>query len=118
MKRFAQVDVFGAGPLQGNPVAVVLDGDDLSEESRAAFSRWTNLSETTFVSAPTRGGSYSIRIRTVTEELPFAGAPLSAREASETAQDIPRSARRMHGQKRPASRAMRSSRSAQPASSR
>src|SRR5690625_6624728 len=47
-RRFLQVDVFGAGPYAGNPVAVVVDGDGLSTEEMQRFAAWTNLSETTF----------------------------------------------------------------------
>lgn len=73
---FRQVDVFGAGPLAGNPVAVVHDADDLTEEQMAAFARWTNLSETTFLLTPTRSGAdYRLRIWTPGGELPFAGHP-------------------------------------------
>jgi predicted PhzF superfamily epimerase YddE/YHI9 len=31
-RPFAQVDVFGAGPLRGNPVAVVLDATGLPDD--------------------------------------------------------------------------------------
>ncbi len=73
---FRQVDVFASGPLAGNPVAVVHDADDLTEEQMAAFARWTNLSETTFLLAPTRpGADYRLRIWTPGGELPFAGHP-------------------------------------------
>ena len=42
----------------------------------AAFAAWTNLSETTFVLAPTEpAADYLVRIFTPTEELPFAGHP-------------------------------------------
>ena len=75
-RRFAQVDVFTAEPLLGNPVAVVLDADDLSTEDMAALARWTNLSETTFVLAPEDpGADYRVRIFTPVLELPFAGHP-------------------------------------------
>ena len=54
---FRQVDVFTAVPLLGNPLAVVRDADALTEAQMAAFARWTNLSETTFLLHPTdRGG--------------------------------------------------------------
>ena len=43
-RPFAQVDVFTAEPYLGNPVAVVLDGTDLTDDAMAAFARWTNLS--------------------------------------------------------------------------
>jgi PhzF family phenazine biosynthesis protein len=76
MRSFAQVDVFSATPYQGNPVAVVLDGDGLSSEQMQRFANWTNLSETTFVQSPTApGADYRVRIFTPSEELPFAGHP-------------------------------------------
>ncbi len=75
-RPFAQVDVFTAEPLLGNPVAVVLDADDLTSDEMAATARWTNLSETTFVLAPTEAGAdYRVRIFTPVAELPFAGHP-------------------------------------------
>jgi PhzF family phenazine biosynthesis protein len=74
--RFSQVDVFSAQPHRGNPVAVVHDADDLTDEEMAAFARWTNLSETTFLLAPTDpGADYRLRIFTPGGELPFAGHP-------------------------------------------
>lgn len=74
--RFTQVDVFTAEPYLGNPVAVVHDADDLSDAQMAAFARWTNLSETTFLLRPTRpGADYRLRIFTPGGELPFAGHP-------------------------------------------
>jgi PhzF family phenazine biosynthesis protein len=74
--RFSQVDVFAAEPLRGNPVAVVHDADGLTDEQMAAFARWTNLSETTFLLAPTQpGADYRLRIWTPGGELPFAGHP-------------------------------------------
>jgi PhzF family phenazine biosynthesis protein len=76
MRSFRQVDVFSAEPLLGNPVAVVHDADGLSAERMAAFARWTNLSETTFLLAPTApGADYRLRIFTPGGELPFAGHP-------------------------------------------
>ena len=76
MRRFAQVDVFAQRPFGGNPVAVVLDGEDFSSEDMQRFARWTNLSETTFVLPPTHAeASYRVRIFTPRQELPFAGHP-------------------------------------------
>jgi PhzF family phenazine biosynthesis protein len=75
-RTFAQVDVFGAEPYLGNPVAVVLDGTDLDDDAMAGFARWTNLSETTFVLPPTTpDADYRLRIFTPGGELPFAGHP-------------------------------------------
>jgi PhzF family phenazine biosynthesis protein len=75
-RRFRQVDVFTEVPYAGNPVAVVLDSDDLDEDTMQEVARWTNLSETTFVLAPTAPGAhYRVRIFTPVLELPFAGHP-------------------------------------------
>ena len=74
--RFSQVDVFTATPLLGNPLAVVHDAGGMSGEQMAAFARWTNLSETTFLLPPTQAGAdYRVRIFTIERELPFAGHP-------------------------------------------
>jgi PhzF family phenazine biosynthesis protein len=76
VRRFRQVDVFAAGPLTGNPLAVVLDGYGLSTDEMARFSRWTNLSETTFVQPATEAeADYRVRIFSLLQELPFAGHP-------------------------------------------
>jgi len=56
-RQFRQVDVFTDTPYFGNPVAVVLGADGLSDEQMQVFARWTNLSETTFVLAPRAGGA-------------------------------------------------------------
>ncbi|ALT79325.1 phenazine biosynthesis protein PhzF [Paucibacter sp. KCTC 42545] len=75
-RRFAQVDVFTAMALRGNPLAVVIDGEGLSDAAMAAFARWTNLSETTFILPPTDAAAdYRVRIFTPAGELPFAGHP-------------------------------------------
>lgn len=74
-RPFAQVDVFTTTPYRGNPVAVVLDGDGLSDEEMQRIANWTNLSETTFVLPPTRDADYRVRIFTPALELPFAGHP-------------------------------------------
>jgi PhzF family phenazine biosynthesis protein len=75
-RAFRQVDVFTAVPYRGNPVAVVLDGEGLSEAEMQAFANWTNLSETTFVLPATDpGADYRVRIFTPKAELPFAGHP-------------------------------------------
>ncbi|MDT9000066.1 PhzF family phenazine biosynthesis protein [Paucibacter sp. APW11] len=75
-RRFAQVDVFSNEPLRGNPLAVVVDGEGLSDAQMARFARWTNLSETTFLLPPTDpAADYRLRIFTPGGELPFAGHP-------------------------------------------
>lgn len=79
-RPFAQVDVFARAPLTGNPVAVVHEAEGLDDATMAAFARWTNLSETTFLLPPTdegraAGADYRLRIFTPSQELPFAGHP-------------------------------------------
>jgi PhzF family phenazine biosynthesis protein len=76
MRRFRQVDVFTAIPYLGNPLAVVVDADGLSDEQMRQFANWTNLSETTFLLPPRDpDADYRVRIFTPTLELPFAGHP-------------------------------------------
>jgi PhzF family phenazine biosynthesis protein len=75
-RPFAQVDVFTTAAYAGNPVAVVLDGSDLTTDQMRRVARWTNLSETTFVLPPVDSAAdYLVRIFTPTLELPFAGHP-------------------------------------------
>lgn len=75
-RSFAQVDVFSGTPWLGNPVAVVLDGDGISDLDMARFAAWTNLSETTFVVPPSSDeADYGLRIFTPGGEIPFAGHP-------------------------------------------
>lgn len=75
-RTFTQVDVFTAVPYKGNPVAVVLDGEGLTDAEMQTFANWTNLSETTFVlPASDPAADYRVRIFTPKAELPFAGHP-------------------------------------------
>lgn len=75
-RAFSQVDVFAPAPLTGNPVAVVHGADGMTDAEMAAFARWTNLSETTFLLAPRdERADYRLRIFTPGGELPFAGHP-------------------------------------------
>ena len=79
-RPFKQIDVFSDRPGYGNPVAVVLDAQDLSDSDMRRFAAWTNLSETTFLLPPTEAGraggaDYRVRIFSPGGELPFAGHP-------------------------------------------
>ena len=75
-RQFRQVDVFTTVPYLGNPVAVVLGADGLTDEQMHEFARWTNLSETTYVLAPRADGAdYRVRIFSPGRELSFAGHP-------------------------------------------
>lgn len=77
MRRpYSTVDVFSAEPYRGNPLAVVSDASGLDAARMQRFARWTNLSETTFLFAPTDArADYRVRIWTPGRELAFAGHP-------------------------------------------
>jgi PhzF family phenazine biosynthesis protein len=73
---FKIVDVFSATSFQGNPVAVVMNADGLTDQQMQRIAAWTNLSETTFHLTPTSPeANYRLRIFTPRSELPFAGHP-------------------------------------------
>lgn len=75
-RRFKQVDVFTSVPFKGNPLAVVLNADGLTDAQMHAVARWTNLSETTFALAPIAPeADYRVRIFSPGVEFPFAGHP-------------------------------------------
>jgi trans-2,3-dihydro-3-hydroxyanthranilate isomerase len=75
-RRYTLLDVFTSTRLQGNPLAVVHDADDVPDAMMHAFARETRLSETSFVQSPTvAGADYRNRIWTVATEAPFAGHP-------------------------------------------
>ena len=75
LRQFRQVDVFSGSPYRGNPLAVVLGADGLSDDAMSRFANWTNLSETTFVLEPDDDqADYRVRIFTPSQELPFAGS--------------------------------------------
>jgi trans-2,3-dihydro-3-hydroxyanthranilate isomerase len=75
MYTYVVADVFTETPLEGNPVAVILDASGLSAAQMQSIARETHLSETTFV-LPARGpADVRVRIFTPVNELPFAGHP-------------------------------------------
>lgn len=70
------VDVFGARPFTGNPLAVVSAAEALSTVEMQRIARWFNLSETAFLLPPsTDEADYQIRIFTLDREMSFAGHP-------------------------------------------
>jgi PhzF family phenazine biosynthesis protein len=74
--HYVQLDVFASRLFDGNPLAVVVDADDLDTETMQRIARWTNLSETAFLLKPTQPqADYRVRIFTTRQELPFAGHP-------------------------------------------
>lgn len=76
-RRLYQLDVFTTKAFAGNPLAVVTDGDDLSQHQMQTVAREMNLAETVFVQRPTNNRALArLRIFTTTRELPFAGHPV------------------------------------------
>jgi len=76
-RRLYTLDVFTSKPFHGNPLAVVTDGDGLSQSTMQAIAREMNLCETVFVQRPTNNRALArLRIFTTTRELPFAGHPV------------------------------------------
>ena len=74
--HYVQLDVFASRLFDGNPLAVVIDADDLDTDAMQRIARWTNLSETAFLLKPTQPqADYRVRIFTTRQELPFAGHP-------------------------------------------
>jgi len=75
--RFHTLDVFTTNRFEGNPLAVVTDGDGLSNDTMLAIAREMNLSETVFVQKPTDDRALArLRIFTTKEELKLAGHPV------------------------------------------
>ena len=68
----AWLDVFTEEPFGGNPLAVVLDADELSDEQMQALAAEIGLSETIFVREEAR----RLRIFTPAIEMPLAGHPV------------------------------------------
>src|SRR3974377_1303424 len=75
--RFYTLDVFTTTRFQGNPLAVITDGDGLSQDQMMAIAREMNLSETVFVQNPPDDRALArLRIFTTKEELKLAGHPV------------------------------------------
>jgi trans-2,3-dihydro-3-hydroxyanthranilate isomerase len=75
--RFHTLDVFTTTRFEGNPLAVITDGDGLSDDVMLAIAREMNLSETVFVQKPTEDNALArLRIFTTREELKLAGHPV------------------------------------------
>ncbi len=72
-----QIDAFTRRLYAGNPCAVVLDADGLSEAVMQAIALEMNLSETAFVMA-SKKADYRARYFTPSEEIPMAGHPTIA----------------------------------------
>lgn len=70
-RQLSWLDVFTDRAFAGNPLAVVPDGDGLSDPQMQALARELGLSETVFVLEEAR----RLRIFTPVKELPLAGHP-------------------------------------------
>jgi trans-2,3-dihydro-3-hydroxyanthranilate isomerase len=76
-RRFYTLNVFTTTRFEGNPLAVLTDGDGLSDGAMLAIAREMNLSETVFVQKPTEDNALArLRIFTTREELKLAGHPV------------------------------------------
>lgn len=70
------LDVFAGTPLEGNPLAAVIEAGHLDDETMQRIAAEFNLSETIFLTPPADPSSRAtVRIFTRTLELPFAGHP-------------------------------------------
>jgi len=73
---FYTLDVFTDRPFHGNPLAVVLNADDLTTVQMQTIAGEFNLSETIFVQAPHNPAHTAcVRIFFPSAEIPFAGHP-------------------------------------------
>ncbi len=75
-RNFFIVDVFAEEKYTGNPLAVVLNAENLSHRTMQQIAKEMNYSETTFILSkePINNG-YDVKIFTPEEEVPFAGYP-------------------------------------------
>ncbi|MDF7811953.1 PhzF family phenazine biosynthesis protein [Hymenobacter sp. YC55] len=74
---FLLVDAFTKTPLGGNPCAVVLDADALTDKQMQQLAREFNQSETAFVQR-SAAADFGVRFFTPAEEIPLAGHPTIA----------------------------------------
>jgi trans-2,3-dihydro-3-hydroxyanthranilate isomerase len=75
-RRYVTLDVFTKRRFAGNPLAVVLDTEDLDTEAMQAIANEFNLPETVFLLPPENADHRArCRIFTPKRELPFAGHP-------------------------------------------
>ncbi|MBN2153159.1 MAG: PhzF family phenazine biosynthesis protein [Candidatus Lokiarchaeota archaeon] len=74
--EFWIVDVFAERKHAGNQLAVVLDDGSISDDEMQRIACEMHFSETTFVKpSPCPDGSFTTRVFTPSEEVPFAGHP-------------------------------------------
>lgn len=73
--RYLVANVFAESRFGGNPLAVFPDASGIEPARLQRIAAELNLSETTFVLPPERGGDFRMRIFTPRREMPFAGHP-------------------------------------------
>ncbi|HWP98948.1 MAG TPA: PhzF family phenazine biosynthesis protein [Vicinamibacterales bacterium] len=73
--HYVHLDVFTDRALEGNQLAVFLDGRGIEPALMQRIAREMAFSESTFVLPPEGGGDVRMRIFTPFEELPIAGHP-------------------------------------------
>jgi trans-2,3-dihydro-3-hydroxyanthranilate isomerase len=76
LRSYLLLDVFAQEPLEGNQLAVFMDGRGLDGAQMQAVARELKLAETVFVLPGEQGGDARVRIFTPAIELPFAGHPV------------------------------------------
>jgi trans-2,3-dihydro-3-hydroxyanthranilate isomerase len=74
--RFYLVDVFAEQAYTGNPLAVIVGRDDLTDATRQQIAAEMNFSETTFVTPESEADAFRVRIFTPSQEIAFAGHPI------------------------------------------
>lgn len=94
MIQLIHVDAFASADFFGNPLAVVVlpQLEHFTTQAMQRIANWLNLSETTFVSCQANSASYTLRIFTPKQELPFAGHPSIGTAAALSALGLLRSA--------------------------
>lgn len=70
---FYTVDAFANRAFSGNPAAVCMDADGISDTGRQQIAREMNLSETAFVYRPGAAGARRLRWFTPVAEVPLCG---------------------------------------------
>ena len=78
---FLLIDAFTETALAGNPCAVVLDADALTDAQMQRLAQEFNQAETAFVRGSSKAG-FSARFFTPAEEIPLAGHPTIATVAA------------------------------------
>lgn len=73
--RLLNVFARAGEPFSGNPLCVVLQAQDLTDEQMQGVARQFNLSETTFLVPAADGADAGVRIFTPNYEMAFAGHP-------------------------------------------